>query len=379
METLLKVNPAQRKVLAIATVLALLVGAWFLKHYIMLVLLAALVVILFNPVYQWLLSHGRKPNTAALYTLSIAVLAVIIPLTVVILITVFQVERLVDTISSGTYPHDINSLVSDIVNWVNGLLADIGVSYRLSISTLTQAVSTAAQNFSKALLSGLVSTVGSFFSLITTAIIFIYVFMSMIVHQEKILNTLQKLNPLGNKVNTLYFDRINAMTKATVRGQFIIAFCQGTWSAVVLALVGLDNLFFFFWILLTVLSIVPLGAGIVTIPIGIAMILTGNVWQGAVVILNHLIIVTNIDNVLRPKLVPRQARLDPALMILAVFAGLGLFGFFGIVLGPVLMIVIVTTLQMYLEVFSGTKSIERASDGGKKNNMVSKLKFWNRD
>jgi predicted PurR-regulated permease PerM len=65
----------------------------------------------------------------------------------------------------------------------------------------------------------------------------------------------------------------------------------------------------------------------------------------------HLIVVTNIDNFLRPILVPRAARLDSALMLLAVFAGIAMFGAWGIVIGPVLMIVIVTTISVYLAVY----------------------------
>jgi len=64
-------------------------------------------------------------------------------------------------------------------------------------------------------------------------------------------------------------------------------------------------------------------------------------------------VVTNIDNVLRPILVPKEARLDPALMLLAVFSGIAMFGFWGIVLGPVLMIIIVTTISVYLAVYKG--------------------------
>ena len=200
--------------------------------------------------------------------------------------------------------------------------------------------------------------------------------MSILIHQEKIISTIAKLNPLGDEISSLYKQRISAMTKATVRGQFIIALCQGTESAIVLSIAGLENLFFFFWLLLTVLSVIPLGAGIVTIPIGIVMILTGNVWQGVLVIANHLLIVTNIDNVLRPRLVPRSARLDSALMILAVFAGLGLFGFIGIVIGPVIMIILVTTIQLFLEIFKDTRSIFQENDPKKPNRLLEKVKFW---
>ena len=196
----------------------------------------------------------------------------------------------------------------------------------------------------------------------------------MLLNQAKIMDTVKKLNPLGDEVSELYLRRIEAMTKATVRGQFIIAFWQGTVSAAVLAVTGLGDLFFFFWAVLTVFSIIPLGAGIISIPIGLTMMITGNIWQGIIVILNHVFVVSNIDNVLRPRLVPQSARLDAALMILAVFAGMGMFGFFGIVLGPVIMIIVLTTIQLFLEVFRNTKSI-----GDEKTDTPPpkpKHKFW---
>jgi predicted PurR-regulated permease PerM len=139
------------------------------------------------------------------------------------------------------------------------------------------------------------------------------------------------------------------MTKAMVKGQFIIALAQGIVDASLLWVVGID--YFFFWlVLLTFLSIIPLGGGIIVIPIGIILILTGNIWQGLVLILGHILIVTNIDNILRPKLVPKDAKLDSALLILSVFAGIAMFGFLGIVIGPVIMILIVTTIEAYIKV-----------------------------
>ena len=109
---------------------------------------------------------------------------------------------------------------------------------------------------------------------------------------------------------------------------------------------------------LTALSIIPLGGGIVTMPFGIGMALFGNVIGGLFVFFFHLIVVTNIDNFLRPVLVPRDARLNSALMLLAVFAGIAMFGFWGIVIGPVLMIIIVTTIDVYLAAFSSEETGE---------------------
>nr|MDT0523476.1 AI-2E family transporter [Streptomyces sp. DSM 41633] len=162
---------------------------------------------------------------------------------------------------------------------------------------------------------------------------------------------IRRLNPLGEEITDLYLAKTGAMVKGTVKGQFVIAFCQGVAGAISIYIAGFHNGFFVFAILLTALSVIPLGGGIVTIPFGIGMMFFGNVIGGIFVVVFHLLVVTNIDNALRPWLVPKAARLDPALMLLAVFSGISMFGFFGIVIGPVLMIIIVTTVMVYLAVY----------------------------
>ena len=79
-------------------------------------------------------------------------------------------------------------------------------------------------------------------------------------------------------------------------------------------------------------------------------------------VLWHLLVVTNIDNFLRPILVPRGARLNSALMLLSVFAGIATFGAWGIVIGPVLMILIVTTIDIYLAVYKGVELQQRVDE-----------------
>lgn len=287
---------------------------------------------------------------------------VIVPLVFVIIITGLQVSSLISSLESQEYSIDTTTIINDLINTLNNVLSKVGIDAQVTLESLTNSIAEALSGFSSTIIENIGSVFAGFFNLITAAIIYIYVFLSMLKHHERIIELLRKLNPLGDEVATLYIDRANAMTKATVRGQFIIAFMQGLESAAILALVGLPDLFFFFLVLLTVMSFVPLGAGIITIPIGVFMILTGNIWQGTLVIMNHLLIVTNIDNIMRPRLVPKTARLDPALMILAVFSGIALFGFLGIVIGPIIMILITTTIQIYLEVFYKEESIDRSKD-----------------
>jgi len=371
--SLITLNTSQKRILRGLTYAAILIGLFFLRNYLMLIIFSAIMATLFGPQYDKFKKKGFSDGASSFYTFTISMLVVIVPVIFVGFITFFQVQKIATAVSEQNYSVDVTELSGEVVVVVNDTMEDLGVSYRLTEEELTETVSSAAATFGQALFSGVINTFAGFFGLITAAIIYIYVFLSMLVNKDKLLSIFKRLNPLGDEVSDLYIDRASAMTKATVRGQFIIALMQGFASAIVLAIAGPSGLFFFFLVLLTVMSVIPLGAGIITIPIGIIMMLTGNIPGGIFVIANHLIIVTNIDNIMRPKLVPRSARLDPALMILAVFAGLAIYGFLGIVIGPIIMILVVTTVQIYSEVFFMDESIDRKKYP-KKQSSYSKIK-----
>ena len=242
---------------------------------------------------------------------------------------------------------------------VNELLARVPfLDVTVTAESLRRWMATVAQNVGEWLLQFLQTAAGSVFAGVTASIIFLYVFVSLLVNREQVRTLIRRLNPLGEEVTDLYLAKMGAMVRGTVKGQFVIALCQGVAGAISIYIAGFHDGFFIFAILLTALSVIPLGGGIVTIPFGIGMILFGNVFGGLFVILFHIFAVTNIDNFLRPILVPREARLDPALMLLAVFSGIALFGFWGIIIGPVLMIVIVTTISVYLAVYKGVPMAE---------------------
>jgi len=347
---------SQKRALSIAVVIALLFGAYFLRGYFSLIAFAAILAFVYNPSYLWFLKKTKgKSGLSITLTILFALITIIIPLSILLALTINQAIEFVDAIKKANIDSEsLRQTISNLFNSFNHVVRQIPGQGDASFS-LDSAFSWLKDNLSgitKSVTNYLISFLGGFSSFFTKSIIFIFVFMSMLKNQEAILRTIKKLNPLGEKASNVYIEKISAMTKAMVRGQFIIAFLQGLVDAALLWVVGID--YFFFWlVLLTFLSIIPLGGGIIVIPIGIGMILTGHIWQGLVLILGHIAIVTNIDNVLRPRLVPKTARLDSALTILSVFAGLAMFGFLGIVIGPVIMIVIITTIKAYIELVEG--------------------------
>jgi predicted PurR-regulated permease PerM len=343
----------QKRALAVATAIAIVFGAYFLRGYFILIVVAAVGAYLFTPLFNRL---NRRFGTglSATMTLLAAIGSVVVPLGVFVALAVVQITNMVERVADWVGRTDLSALGDQALRFVNDVLHRVPfINMTVTPDSLRSSMATVAQDLGKWLLDLLQGAAGGAFGGITAAILFLYVFISLLTNRDSVLTLIRQLNPLGEDVTDLYMAKMGAMVKGTVMGQFVIAVCQGVAGATSIYIAGFHQGFFLFAVLLSALSVIPLGSGIVTIPFGIGMILFGNVFGGVFVILFHLIVVTNIDNFLRPILVPKAARLDSALMLLAVFAGIAMFGAWGIVIGPVLMIVIVTTISVYLAVYKG--------------------------
>jgi predicted PurR-regulated permease PerM len=356
----------QKRALAVATVIALMFGAYFLRGYFILIVVAAVAAYLFTPLFARL-NKRLGTGLSATLTLLAAIASVVVPLGLFVFLAVVQITTMVERVADWVGRTDLSALGDQALRFVNDVLDRVPfIDVTVTPDSLRSSMATVAQEVGKWLLGLLQGAAGGAFGAITAAILFLYVFISLLTNGDRVLLLIRRLNPLGEEITDLYMAKMGAMVKGTVMGQFVIAVCQGVAGATSIYIAGFHQGFFLFAVLLSALSVIPLGSGIVTIPFGIGMILFGNVFGGVFVILFHIIVVTNIDNFLRPILVPRAARLDSALMLLAVFAGIAMFGAWGIVIGPVLMIVIVTTISVYLAVYKGVPMAPPEPEGEKR-------------
>ncbi len=365
----------QKRALAVFTVVGILFAAYFLRGYFILIVVAAVGAYLFTPLFNRFTKRFSRGVSATLTLLS-ALASVVVPISLVVVLGVVQIAHMIKSVSNWVAATDLTSFGEKTLRVINELLARVPFLHiTVTIESLRKWMATASQHVGEWLLHFLQSGAGSVVGAVTASIIFLYVFISLLLNSAKVLTLIRQLNPLGEGVTDLYLAKMGAMVRGTVKGQFVIALCQGVAGAASIYIGGFHQGFFIFAIILTALSIIPLGSGVVTIPFGIGMAFFGNIAGGIFVVLFHIVGVTNIDNFLRPILVPKEARLDPALMLLAVFSGIAMFGFGGIVIGPVLMIVIVTTISVYLAVYKGVPLYE--ADGAN-NDDTEPRRRWRR-
>jgi predicted PurR-regulated permease PerM len=99
---------------------------------------------------------------------------------------------------------------------------------------------------------------------------------------------------------------------------------------------------------MAVLSLVPLvGTALVWGPVMIYYLLTGHWLRGALLFLLCAVVVGSIDNFIKPLLIRRRAQIPTLWVFVGVMGGVGAFGFLGFVLGPLMIAVLFTLIEIY--------------------------------
>ena len=120
-----------------------------------------------------------------------------------------------------------------------------------------------------------------------------------------------------------------------------------------------------FWGFLTGLfGIVPLlGTTLIWLPIGTYLITTGGgIWPGIILIIYGLLIIGNTDNIIRFILLKKAANVHPLITIFGVIMGIPLFGFWGIIFGPLLISSFLLLIKIYYTEYSTKNTIEGSAD-----------------
>jgi predicted PurR-regulated permease PerM len=164
--------------------------------------------------------------------------------------------------------------------------------------------------------------------------------------RDDVIRTLRGLMPMSDKETDYFFERVRAMTHASIYGTLVVAAIQGVLGGLM------------FWILkvpgavlwgfaMGVFSIVPtLGTFVIWAPAALFLIVQGSVGKAILLVAWGLLVVSTIDNLLYPILVGKEIRLHTLPVFIAIVGGLFIFGAAGLVLGPVILAATVAVLDI---------------------------------
>jgi predicted PurR-regulated permease PerM len=169
----------------------------------------------------------------------------------------------------------------------------------------------------------------------------------MLADGKQILERIQKIIPLKDEEENQFFDRLQKVIDALVMNTFLIGIIEGTYGAVLFAIVGIPSPFF--WgLLMSLFSIIPfLGANTILVPAAIIEFLLGNFWKGLIILIFGVGAVFIDQHIIKNRLDGSRSGMHPAIVFLACFGGIISLGLVGFLAGPVIAALFLVAWQQF--------------------------------
>jgi len=341
----LKAEKFSRYFLLLALIGIMVVFFNMVKIFLVPVMLAAVFTALFYPFFKRLLKIFRNNRgLSSLVCCLVLLLGLLVPTYVVIdLVSREAIDF------SDTAEHKVRDIIEKGDQGPLGKIKEFGWFQQISWSEVDwqSSVQSGAKTMANILTTVINKTSRGTIQLVTSLFITLFTMFYFFRDGDQLVQRLKYLSPLDEIYEEALIFRFVSVSKATIRGTLLIGLMQGILGGFTLWIFGVSSAVL--WgVVMVILSIIPLvGAWLVLYPAGIIQIITGNIWQGLAIILISVFVIGNIDNILRPRLVGRDAGMHDLMIFFSTLGGISVFGIMGFIIGPVGAVLFLTVLDIY--------------------------------
>lgn len=332
-----------------ATVILMALGitALFLsmiRPFLLTLLLAAIFSALTHPLYLRIQARLRcSPPLAALLTLSLIIVIVLIPGAFLVTVLIAQALDVSQLIRLW-----VRALIEDpsgLVSWLEALPFYEEVMHHRDL--ILQQAGQGATLISKLLVDWVSSVAFKTVHLFFLTFVFLYSLFFFLMDGPKLILKILYYLPLQTRDERLLLDKFISVTRATLKGTILIGILQGGLAGLAFAVAGINDAVFWGTVM-AVLSIIPnVGASLVWAPASIILIAEGKVLTGVLLALFCGLVVGTLDNLLRPTLVGKDTKMHELMIFLSTLGGIFTFGLPGLFVGPILGALLISIWEIY--------------------------------
>jgi predicted PurR-regulated permease PerM len=319
---------------------------WVIWPYLGAIFWSVVLAIVFAPLYRWFLRvSGKRRVLAGVGTLLALVLGLGVPLVLLAAALLRQARGLYADIAARRI--DFGGYVERIWNalpaWIQQALDANGLADMVSIR---EKLSSLAVQTSQFLATNLLGIGLDVFSFLVSFAIMLFLLYVLLEEGESMAARIERFSPLEPAETAILSSTFVTVIRATVKGGIVMAATQGVLGGLALAALGIQAPLF--WgLVFGVLSMIPaVGAGLLWAPIALYFLVTGAVWKGIVLVVFGSVVLTVVDNTLRPYLVGRYTRLPAYLIVVATLGGIATLGINGLIIGPVVAAIFMAVWNM---------------------------------
>lgn len=302
---------------------------WEILPYFSGVLGAIILYILLKKTMAKLVKFGWNPNLAAGFLIVSSFIIILLPIAGIVAMLSNKIEVAVNNSEKV-----VRVIEKQLINWETRF--GYNLTSQIDISTISSWLSEKLQG-----LAG-----GTFTTFIAITIMYFILFY-MLTNRKKLRESLFEYIPINDNSLKIIGNETRKMVRANALGIPLVAIAQGVIAFIGFLIFGIENAFF--WaIIVTFGSMIPfVGSLLGTIPLFILMLSNGNTFQAWGILLYGIIIVGSTDNIIRLFVLQKLDNVHPLITLIGVIVGLPLFGFVGLIFGPLLISLFLIALKIY--------------------------------
>ncbi|MBC7782659.1 MAG: AI-2E family transporter [Burkholderiales bacterium] len=336
-----RINARWLALLAI-TLIALYLCWLIVSPFIQVILWAVVLAIIAFPYHVRLQNRGVNPTIAAMLSTAGVVLVVLLPVMLILIAMAAQIPTQAE--------------MQEGIAKMRSLLDDDGAIYKridpyfdLDWLQDTVVVKQRLSPIAGMMAQQSLSIVGNIASTAISILFALFTLFYFLRDSKTIGDAVAGALPLEESQSRAVFAKCKSIIQASVQGVILIAAIQGVLAGLAFWILGVPSPIFLA-VLLFILSMVPaVGSALVWVPAVLYLLATGHwvkaieltVWCGGVVGM--------VDNLLRPRLVGKKTGMHDLVIFFSVLGGLQVFGILGLFVGPVVVAVALSIVEVFKE------------------------------
>lgn len=317
--------------LLVATSIAFGVIIW---PYFGAVLWGVVAAIIFAPLCRRLATAtGGRSGLAAIITLVLVFLLVIVPLMLIVSSLVIEATGLYDRVQSGQldlkqYLRGIGDMLPD---WAKGMLERFDIS---SFDAVRDRLSQLFTQFLQVLASQAAAVGQSTFGFVVALGVMLYLTFFLLRDGSGLTRRIKDAIPLHPAQRDALLEKFTLVIRATVKGTIFVAALQGALGGLIFWALGIGAPVL--WaVVMALFALLPaVGASIVWLPAAIYLALSGEVWSAFIMVAYGALVIGLVDNLLRPILVGKATSMPDYMVLISTLGGISVAGLNGFVIGP---------------------------------------------
>ncbi len=239
---------------------------------------------------------------------------------------------------------------TELLNNIQNLIQKIKISTRFDLLSAAN-----IQKIQESLTNFLPQFLGSTFNALTTMAIMYFILYFMLTQADEMEDMLYEYIPLKDENVGKLGKEVKSMVISNAVGIPLLGLIQAIFAVLGYWIFGVQDPMF--WGIVTgFMSVLPvIGTAIVWIPISIYLFMIGMTWHGVGMLIWGIMVIANLDNVFRLMWQKKIADVHPLITVFGVLIGIPMFGFVGLIFGPLVISLFILLLKIYRDEFALAK------------------------